>query len=95
MALGMKHLLTIVLSSSLATAFVGAVAADNDPPPRRPPPPQEAFDACASAKDGDACSFTTPRGTLDGTCRTPPDLDRLICVPTRPPGGPDGPGSGR
>ncbi|MCE9573911.1 MAG: hypothetical protein K8W52_12250 [Deltaproteobacteria bacterium] len=92
----MKHrtlFASLILCSTL-TALVGAVAADNDEPPRRPAPPQEAFDACKSAKAGDACSFTTPRGTIDGTCRTPPDLDRLVCVPKHPPGGPDGPGGG-
>jgi len=93
MAPRMKHrtlFASLILSSTLVTALVGAVAADNEP--RRPAPPQEAFDACKAAKADDACSFTTPRGTIDGTCRTPPDLDRLVCVPKHPPGGPDGPG---
>lgn len=51
-------------------------------PPNGPPP--EAFDACANRPHGAACSFATPRGTLEGTCQTPRGND-LVCVPNDAP----------
>jgi Spy/CpxP family protein refolding chaperone len=58
-------------------------------------PPQEAIDACAGLKEGDAVQFTTPRGdTVSGTCRQ--IRDQLIAVPAGgPPGGRMGKESGR
>ncbi|WNZ55802.1 hypothetical protein ACJJIQ_17290 [Microbulbifer sp. ANSA003] len=44
-------------------------------------PPQEAIDACSSLAEGDACTVETPRGTLEGTCRMPPQIEQLVCVP--------------
>ncbi|MBK9210944.1 MAG: glycosyltransferase family 39 protein [Anaerolineales bacterium] len=44
-------------------------------------PPQEALDACAILTQGDACSFTLPNRTIDGTCITPPNSDALACAP--------------
>lgn len=45
-------------------------------------PPQEAFDACADKAQGDSCEVITPeQETLAGTCRTPPRLDSIVCVP--------------
>lgn len=43
-------------------------------------PPQEAIQACAGKNTGASCSFTTPRGALTGTCKTPPGQS-LACVP--------------
>lgn len=42
---------------------------------RRPPgghgkPPQEAIDACKGKSEGTAVEFTTPRGTVKGTCKS-------------------------
>ncbi len=45
-------------------------------------PPQEALDACATATQGAACSFTTLNGnTINGTCVTPPNSTELTCAP--------------
>jgi hypothetical protein len=43
-----------------------AFAQSHDCPSHRPP--KEAFDACADAKEGDACTVKLPDRTLDGTC---------------------------
>lgn len=48
-------------------------------------PPQEAFTACQSVNRGAACTLTTPRGTLTGTCGGPEDKP-LACMPPLPPG---------
>ena len=48
--------------------------------PIRPVTP-EAIEACKDRSEGDACRFETPRGELEGTCRTPPRGDTLACVP--------------
>ena len=42
-------------------------------------PPQQAIDACSSLDADSACSFTTPQGTINGTCQTP--QAQMICVP--------------
>ena len=48
-------------------------------------PPPIALEACASANEGDVCSFVGRRGeTLEGTCEIAPD-EILAC---RPVGGP-------
>lgn len=48
-------------------------------------PPQEAINACAGLTQGSSCSINTPRGTLSGTCNTPPNVSQLACIPA---GGP-------
>ncbi len=44
-------------------------------------PPQAAIDACASKSVDASCSFTTPNGTINGSCRVPPNSS-LACVPS-------------
>ena len=34
-------------------------------------PPAEALSVCKSAKSGDSCSFSTPNGTVSGSCMAP------------------------
>lgn len=46
-----------------------------------PAPPQGALTACASLTSGASCSFSTPNGTITGTCRMPPNQSSLACVP--------------
>jgi hypothetical protein len=48
-------------------------------------PPQAALTACAYAyaKAGASCSFTTPNGTITGTCQMPPNTSSLACVPNQ------------
>ncbi len=54
---------------------------------RRGPPP-EAVDACSGASEAQACTFESPHGTVEGTCRKPPQADELACVPNDHCGGP-------
>jgi len=45
-------------------------------------PPAEAVAACNGGGDGSACAFTSPRGDqISGTCRAPPGMQGLVCVP--------------
>jgi hypothetical protein len=46
-------------------------------------PPQAAIDVCVSQSQGAACSFSSPNGTISGTCQTPPNVSQLACVPSR------------
>ena len=60
---------------------------------RRGPPPQ-ALAACEGKSEGDACSFTTPRGEMEGTCQPRQDApDQVSCRPSGR-GGPGGHGPG-
>jgi hypothetical protein len=63
-----------------------AVAYADRPPPHQPP--QAAFDACARAKAGDACSVTLHDHTRTGVCAAAPDTAALVCRPDHPPGPP-------
>ncbi|QFT56432.1 hypothetical protein [Microbulbifer sp. THAF38] len=67
-----KVILPIALLALISTATAQ---------PRKPP--QEAFDACNGKSEGDACTVETPRGTLEGTCRKPPQEEQILCVPTK------------
>lgn len=49
-------------------------------------PPPEALAACKSLAAGAACSFTSPRGSEDGTCFAP-EGKPLACRPKNGPGG--------
>lgn len=50
-------------------------------------PPKESVDACASKKEGDACSFTGLQNeTVSGSCRKGPRGEGVIaCAPSVPP----------
>ena len=59
----------------------------------RPQTPQEAITACSGKTSGTACSFTTPNGSVTGTCGTPPGQTSTVCMPSGqsqlPPGQPN------
>jgi hypothetical protein len=56
-------------------------------------PPVEAVEACNGLSEGTQCEFTSPRGTVAGTCF--PVEAQLVCVPEGgPPGGNGEPPSG-
>jgi len=76
----------LVLSSLLVTALPFAIANADRPPPRTPP--QAAFDACAKAKQGDACTVAFGDRSIDGTCESFPDTTAPVGRPTHPPGPP-------
>lgn len=62
-----------------------ASSADASSQPQQTPrngPPPKALEACADQTQGSACSFTQPNGnTINGSCITPPNTDRLACAP--------------
>ena len=89
----MSRLISMLI---LAVPMSVAMAADQDNRPERPKgPPQEAFTACESLSVDDACTVTTPRGEMSGTCKAAPHDDSapLACAPEGGPGG--GMGDGR
>ena len=45
-------------------------------------PPKEAISACKDKSTDDSCSMTTPRGTLEGTCKNTPDKKYFACMPS-------------
>jgi len=55
---------------------------------RHPAPPKEAFDACASARQGDACTVVLRDHRVEGVCAPFPDTSALVCHPNHPPGPP-------
>jgi len=63
------------------------------PPPPRGGPPPEALAACKSLASGASCSFTSPRGSMTGTCWAPEGKPLACKPPGPPPGGGSGPGS--
>ena len=78
--------LTITAFTTL-TQLLLAEAAANPPPGQGPP--QEASAICEGASVGASCSFTGPRGQIEGTCMAPQGGSELVCVPARrgPPSG--------
>ncbi len=64
-----------MLSASLSYAQPGGHGRPQGPPP-------EAIEACSGLAEGDACSFSGPRGNVEGTCIVPPrDEETLACAP--------------
>nr|WP_295776967.1 hypothetical protein [Rhodoferax sp.] len=82
----------IVSSTLLCAQPTGAPPADGQKPQHRGPP-QEALDACKSLKSGQDCNFTSPRGSVKGSCFAP-EGRQLACRPKDAPkdgGQKDGP----
>jgi hypothetical protein len=44
-------------------------------------PPQAAVTSCSGQSVGMSCSFSTPKGTVSGTCEIPPGQVSALCVP--------------
>jgi hypothetical protein len=76
----------LLVGSLFVLALPFAVARADRPPHHAPP--QAAFDACASAKAGDACSVTLHDHTITGVCAAAPESSALACRPDHPPGPP-------
>ena len=66
-----------------AAALVVALAAHADPPSFQAPP-KEAFDACATSKEGDSCTVKFRDMVITGTCASFPERG-LFCRPAGPP----------
>jgi hypothetical protein len=76
--------LTICAGALTACCGLFAQTADGTGGPRKPP--VEALDACKSASSGQDCSFSSPNGTVKGTCWAP-DGKPLACKPKDAPTG--------
>ncbi len=86
----MKKIWTEVLIA-VALLPVCAAVASADPEPSCPHhgPPPEAFTACASATQGDACTVSFGGHDMSGTCEPFAD-GGLACRPDHPPPPPSG-----
>jgi hypothetical protein len=67
----------------LPLSGMGGMNMQTDNSNNMPTPPAAAISACANASAGGECSFTTPNGTISGTCQTPPAQSSLACVPSQ------------
>jgi len=67
------------LVSAQAGPSAGSSAAGDTQQAHRGPPP-EALQACSTKKMDDPCSFSGPRGNMEGTCWAPQGLP-LACRP--------------
>jgi len=76
----------LLAAAVLVTVLPFALANADRPPPHHPP--KAAFDACASARRGDACNVRFGDHSIDGTCEAFPDTSALVCRPLHPPGPP-------
>ncbi len=68
----------------LALCLAGTAVAQDGPPTQdgdHPRPPREAIEACGGLIDGDACSFDSPHGAVDGSCWAPSEDLPLACKP--------------
>lgn len=70
--------LSVLAALSLSSGLGLAQPPEGGDQPRKPP--QEALDACKSLSAGDACSFTSPRGDVKGSCWAP-EGKALACKP--------------
>ncbi len=88
---GKRKLATAVLFIFTIPASLSSAQPDGRGRPQGPPP--EATKACADRAEGDSCSFSGPRGDVEGSCIVVfVDKKALACAPA---GGPvaaaDGP----
>jgi hypothetical protein len=58
---------------------IGQFPGGNQPSGGRQQPPTEAISACSGLSENAACQFTSPRGSVTGTCRLV--QSQLACVP--------------
>lgn len=64
----------------LACSAVMAQPKSGEGPPGGPP--AEALTACKSAKSGDSCTFSSPNGSVSGSCMAPQGRP-LACAPAQ------------
>jgi hypothetical protein len=88
-SLPLGRVLSLTFGTAALTACCGLSAQTAAGGP--PKPPAEALAACASLSSGKDCSFTSPHGTVAGTCWAP-EGKPLACKPKdAPAGGPTPP----
>lgn len=85
-----KSLLGTLLLICTALQLSCATANPEQRPDRPKGPPPAALSACAELTEGAACSFTSRRGDVEGTCKMPPNGKEgaLACAPAKRPAGP-------
>jgi hypothetical protein len=87
----MSRLSMSITQWTAALLLLGTAAYSSAEESRRPPkPPAEAFAACASLQEGDACTVQFHSQEIAGTCRTGPESE-LFCLPKNAPARPNGP----
>jgi hypothetical protein len=80
------HTVLAAASTCALVAITSALALADEPPPGPPrEPPPEAFSACESKVEGDACTVSLRDRELHGVCATERDGKRLFCRPEGPP----------
>jgi hypothetical protein len=79
-------------ASALVLSSIAYAALAQEPPPGPPrEPPPEAFTACDSKAEGDACTVSLGEHEIHGVCATERSGKRLFCRPTElPPPPPSG-----
>lgn len=75
-----KSLIKYSLLVALACSSNLLLAQPTERPDAPRMPPREALDACKSLSADQACSFTSPHGTVSGTCWAP-EGKPLACKP--------------
>ncbi len=88
---GSAALLGCALALCGSAALAQPRSGEGRPGGERRGPPAEAISACKAAKAGDACGFTSERGTATGSCWAP-EGKPLACRPSgAPPAGGNAP----
>ena len=86
---GRLLILTLFFGTLIACCALSAQTTDGGGGPRKPP--AEALEACKTLSSGQECSFTSPHGTVQGTCWAP-EGKPLACKPKdAPTSGPNAP----
>lgn len=80
------RVLGLTLCAAALTACCGLSAQTTDGSGGPPKPPAEALASCKSLSSGNDCSFTSPHGTVTGTCWAP-EGKPLACKPKNAPAG--------
>lgn len=72
---------TLLVACTLTTSLIYAQPPAGQQGERRGGPPEEAFEACASQSEGDACRFSMQDEEVTGSCVIAPREESLHCMP--------------
>jgi hypothetical protein len=86
-SLGIGRAFGLTICTFALTACGGLTAQTHDGAGAPRKPPTEALNACKALSSGQGCSFSSPHGTVAGTCWAPAGKP-LACKPTDAPGSP-------
>lgn len=71
-----------MLCGAVLLAFSPAHAQKNgDTQGERRGPPPEAFSLCENKSSGSSCTMQTRHGNMSGTCKSPRNDGKMVCVP--------------